>query len=92
MTTDKVLGQLRRIAERLSEVTGIKWTVGYIGNCDHRHDDRSWMLFAEHPGRVGTHLDRIGGVSTEQIPLLIPQAQGALRMALLLENRRMIAK
>lgn len=41
------------------------WSYGYIGNVDHKTDDRAWFIFAPHPGRVGTPKDRIGGFSTE---------------------------
>lgn len=37
-----------------------KVTFGYIGNCDARRDDRLWCVFLPHPGRVGTHEDRVG--------------------------------
>jgi len=42
------------------------FTVGYIGNCGRDFDDRSWMIFRDHAGRVGTKEDRIGGYSTEE--------------------------
>jgi hypothetical protein len=92
MTTDKALEALRRAASHLSDQTGIKWTVGYIGNCDHRHDDRSWSLFAEHPGRVGTSADRIGSVSTAELPELVKLVQGACNLARVLDNRSLIRK
>jgi hypothetical protein len=81
MSSEVTTARLRRTTELLSEVTGITWTVGYIGNCDNRRDDRSWFLFADHPGRVGTASDRIGGVDTANLNDLALMASGALRMA-----------
>jgi len=48
------------------------FTVGYIGNCSRNLDDRSWMIFRDHAGRVGTKEDRIGGYSTEDRYKLLP--------------------
>ena len=42
------------------------FSVGYIGNCSRDLDDRSWMIFRDHAGRVGTHKDTIGGYSTQE--------------------------
>jgi len=42
------------------------FSVGYIGNCSRDLDDRSWMIFRDHAGRVGTREDTIGGYSTEE--------------------------
>jgi len=41
-----------------------KVTFGYIGNLGNGYDDRTWMVFLPHPGRVGTDEDRIGWFST----------------------------
>ena len=48
------------------------FTVGYIGNCSRNLDDRSWMIFRDHAGRVGAKEDRIGGYSTEDRYKLLP--------------------
>jgi len=39
-------------------------SIGYIGNCSASYDDRSWMIFLPHPGRVGTSGDSLGGFAT----------------------------
>ena len=56
-----------------AEVMPEGFTVGYIGNCSRDIDDRSWMIFRDHAGRVRTRKDAedgvmkqaIGGYSTE---------------------------
>lgn len=83
----RAVERIRRVAERLTEATGVKWTFGYIGNCDHTRDDRNWYLFAAHPGRVGSSADRIGGYATSDLPAFVPVAQGALSMALYLARQ-----
>jgi len=42
------------------------FTIGYIGNCSSEIDDRSWVIFRAHPGRIGTKEDRVGGYSTQE--------------------------
>ena len=48
------------------------FSVGYIGNCSTDgnnniiFDDRSWTIFRDHKGRIGTKEDRMGGYSTEE--------------------------
>jgi hypothetical protein len=72
---------------RLAELTGIAFTFGYIGNCSGIpgtpawRDDRSWFVFAPHPGRVGTHEDSFGGVRTEDLAELLPLISGAIALA-----------
>lgn len=42
---------------------------GYIGNCSsgaNPVDDRSWFIFRDHPGRVGTSADSLGGFPTAE--------------------------
>jgi len=41
-----------------------KVTFGYIGNLSNTRDDRWWMVFLPHPGRVGTRDDQVGGFPT----------------------------
>lgn len=41
-----------------------KVTFGYIGNLSNSRDDRTWMVFLPHPGRVGTSDDQVGYFST----------------------------
>lgn len=85
-TQDRTRARLTRITELLTSTTGTEWTFGYIGNCDHQHDDRSWFLFRAHPGRVGTFEDRIGGVATQDLDKLADMGQGALKMARMLKG------
>jgi len=44
-----------------------KVTFGYIGNLGNGHDDRIWMVFLPHPGRVGTSDDSIGSFPTGSV-------------------------
>jgi hypothetical protein len=69
----------QRIVESLRETTGEEWTFGYIGNLDGRRDDRLWFAFAPHPGRVGTDVDRIGGVHTRNLDQLAVTLAAVLR-------------
>jgi hypothetical protein len=77
MTTRLPLTQEQKIQKQLvsvakfnarldAEVMPEGFTVGYIGNCSRDLDDRSWMIFRDHAGRVGTKEDRMGGYSTEE--------------------------
>jgi hypothetical protein len=70
-----------RLVQMIAEVTGEGWTFGYIGNVSHERDDRAWYAFRPHPGRVGTHADRIGGQSTADLAELADMVAGALAMA-----------
>jgi hypothetical protein len=88
----QVRERLDRQAVRLTEATGIKWTVGYIGNVGRAGDDRSWFLFAEHEGRVGTRDDSIGGVRTVDLELLASLAAGAVALARVLQSRGAIVE
>jgi len=84
MATD-VDTRIRRCAARLSELTGIPFTYGYLGDVSGIpgtpafRDSRSYYLFAVHPGRVGDAGDRIGGVSDPAD--LLPLLRGALALA-----------
>lgn len=80
------LERCQRIVAAIAETTGEPWTFGYLGNCDHRRDDRAWYAFRPHPGRVGTYDDRIGGVRTDQLSDLVPTLSGALKMARMLRS------
>ena len=51
------------------------FTSGYTGNCGtgkNAIDDRNWVIFRAHPGRVGTADDCIGGFSTQERYKLLP--------------------
>lgn len=78
----------KALTEALSAATGIAWTFGYIGNVSHHGDDRSWFAFAEHPGRVGTSDDRIGGLPGHRLDELATMLQGALLLARVQGARR----
>jgi hypothetical protein len=43
-----------------------KVTFGYLGNVapNGSNDQRSWMVFLPHPGRVGRYEDHLGGFPT----------------------------
>lgn len=43
---------------------GPRVTFGYIGNLDAGRDDRMWMVFLPHPGRMGGPSDSIGSFRT----------------------------
>lgn len=47
-------------------VTEHKVTFGYVGNVNANgtNDQRAWMVFFPHPGRVGTAADRVGSFPT----------------------------
>jgi hypothetical protein len=80
----KALTSIERLVKLLNEAIGGGVTFGYIGNVERWGDDRSWMVFLPHPGRVGTDGDHIGGFSTnddEGAWLTVAQLQGALKMA-----------
>ena len=52
------------------------WTYGYIGNVySDGTDDRSWRIFAPHPGRVGTSDDCLGDFSTANRHQLLGMAR-----------------
>lgn len=76
----EVTDRIRRGTARLSELTGIEFRFGYLGN-DYGNDtsQRRYYLFASHPGRVGTETDRIGGVADPED--LLPLLRGALELA-----------
>jgi hypothetical protein len=91
---DRAIRSIEWAVGELNEVLGYsdsgfdspKVTFGYIGNCDidGRNDDRCWMVFLPHPGRVGTSDDRIGGFTTgsvEGAQSTADQAHGAADMA-----------
>jgi hypothetical protein len=77
--------QIRRGVDRLSALTGIPFTFGYLGDVSGIpgtpafRDSRSYYLFAAHPGRVGGSGDHIGGVSDPAD--LLPLLRGALALA-----------
>jgi hypothetical protein len=48
----------------LAEDAEYKVTFGYLGNLGNGRDDRTWMVFLPHPGRVGTADDQVGSFST----------------------------
>lgn len=85
MNQTTVQDRITRCAAKLSELTGIPFTYGYLGDVSGMpgtpayRDSRSYFVFAAHPGRVGTEQDRIGGVAdpAELLPLL----RGALALA-----------
>ena len=52
------------------------WTYGYLGNVWPDRDDRSWRIFAPHPGRVGRADDCLGAFATENRFELLPLARG----------------
>jgi hypothetical protein len=67
----KIEKQLARVARLNAHFDSQKdmpegFSVGYIGNCSRNLDDRSWMIFRDHAGRVGTREDTIGGYPTEE--------------------------
>ena len=65
--TERELTRVARLNARLdAEVMPEGFTVGYIGNCNRDLDDRSWTIFRDHKGRIGTKEDRMGGYSTEE--------------------------
>lgn len=84
----------QRLVKVLAANTGIDWTFGYLGNVSGfentpaYRDDRTWYAFAAHPGRVGTDLDRIGGVSTDRLDRLVVVLQGAVKLSVVLEAQR----
>lgn len=79
------LERCQRTVDLIAEATGEDWTFGYIGNVElSGRDDRAWYAFRPHPGRVGTHDDRIGGVRTDDLDSLLPTLMGALKMARML--------
>lgn len=84
LTTAELVELCQKHVTRIAEVTGQEWTFGYIGNCDHQHDDRAWYAFRRSPGHAGTSADRIGGMVTEDLDLLLPMLAGARRMAAML--------
>lgn len=48
-----------------------KVTFGYVGNLGNGRDDRTWMVFLPHPGRVGTWEDQVGGFPTGSLEGII---------------------
>lgn len=88
---DKAIDSIRRIVGLLnaelrynvSDSRNPQVTFGYIGNVERGRDDREWMIFLPHPGRVGTDRDRIGGFTTGDLDgarQTASQAYGALRV------------
>jgi hypothetical protein len=77
--------RIRRLVARLSDLTGIAFTFGYLGDVSGipgtpaYRDSRCYYVFAAHPGRVGTSSDRLGGVSDPND--LVPILRGALALA-----------
>lgn len=75
-TYDRQQALLEREVQKLNALLGLtdadhshKVTVGYIGNGQMTPNgwDLSnvrWSVFLPHPGRVGTHKDRVGSWST----------------------------
>jgi len=57
--TERMYARAEEIVKRLPGVS-----IGYIGNLTSQNDDRSWMIFLPHPGRVGTTADSLGCFST----------------------------
>lgn len=86
-TTDQLSARLAHLAYRLTERTGIEWSIGYIGNVTPARDDRTWYAFAAHPGRIGTSADRIGGVATDDLATLATMLSGALALARVQANQ-----
>lgn len=73
---------IERLVLQINEVIGGGATFGYIGNVERWGDERCWMVFLPHPGRVGTDGDHIGGFSTDDVVgalLTVSQLQGALK-------------
>lgn len=87
-TIAQTIARLEGQAALLTERTGIQWTIGYIGNVTGANDDRAWYAFADHPGRIGTSDDRIGGVTTDELPMLTTILHGALTLARIQNTRR----
>lgn len=83
----EVTARIRRCAARLSELTGVEFTFGYLGN-DYGSDTsgRRYYLFAAHPGRVGGEGDHIGGVADPAD--LLDYLRGALALAKVLNTPR----
>ena len=77
--------RIRRLVARLSALTGIAFTYGYLGDVSGipgtpaYRDSRCYYVFAAHPGRVGTDGDRLGGVSNPED--LVPILRGAVALA-----------
>lgn len=86
-TYAEVTDRIRRCTVRLTELTGIEFSFGYLGN-DYGSDtsDRTYYLFAAHPGRVGTDADRLGGVKDPAD--LLPILSAALQLARVLSTPR----
>ena len=57
---------LNTIVNEINERTTGGFSVGYIGNVGRGYDDRSWMVFAPHPGRVGTRDDTWGDFRSQE--------------------------
>lgn len=88
---DRLVLRVQRLLDQLNEVIGGGATFGYLGNCGSGVDDRSWYVFLPHPGRVGTHEDRLGGFGTgdvDGVESTVRQLHGALVMAKHLTTRR----
>ncbi len=85
----------RDLTYRLAAETGLDFKFGYIGNVTYElpethprfRDDRLWMVFAPHPGRVGTDEDHIGGHRTEDLADLACVIATALRTAKILGRK-----
>lgn len=58
------IAELNRILGLADADHSHKVTFGYIGNLSGSRDDRRWMIFLPHPGRVGTYDDQVGGFET----------------------------
>lgn len=80
---ERAIRSIERLVRLLNEEIGGGATFGYIGNLERWGDERSWMVFLPHPGRVGTDGDHIGGFGTNDVDgalLTIAQLQGALKI------------
>ena len=59
----------KKALEAIAKIHGL--TFGYIGTAGHFHDDRSWRVFAPHPGRIGTRADCFGDHATDELDALL---------------------
>lgn len=76
------------LTARLADLTGIRFTFGYIGNLEADGTDaRLWYAFAPHPGRVGKESDSIGGYATDELDKLKYALMGAIELALVQKRK-----
>jgi hypothetical protein len=96
LSTSRLTDRICILTDNLSTLTGITWTLGYIGNCSGipgtpaATDTRLWSVTAAHPGRVGTHMDSLGGHTTEDLADLLNELRGAVGLARVLNDRHAI--